>query len=82
MTRFPVVGPDVKVWANDMRRFLARQWDRLSYRVSGQTASEDGIILWDAENGYPVVSYNGIWKPLAYGQGMESQSRRAAYRRH
>ena len=72
MTRVPVVGPDVKVWANDMRRFLSRQWDKLSWRTASAQASDDGIILWDAENGYPVVSYNGIWKPLAYGAGMES----------
>ncbi len=61
MSRLPVLGPDVRVWANDMRRFLGRQLDRLSWRVTGQTASENGMILWDEAAGYPVVSLDGAW---------------------
>lgn len=60
----PVVGPDVKVWANDMRRFLSRQWDRLSYRTTGQTASDNGIMLWDAQKACPVVSLDGEWRQV------------------
>ena len=62
MSRLPVVGSDLKLWANDMRRYLGRQLDRLSWRVSGQTASENGLILWDEAAGYPVVSLDGGWK--------------------
>jgi hypothetical protein len=62
MSRLPVVGPDIKVWANDMRRYLGRQLDRLSWRVTGQTASENGMILWDEAAGYPVVSLDGSWR--------------------
>ena len=61
----PIVGADVKVWANDMRRYLSRQWDRLSWRTTGQTASDNGILLWDEAGGYPVVSLGGEWKPIA-----------------
>jgi hypothetical protein len=61
MSRLPVVGPDLSVWANDLRRYLGRQLDRLSWRVTGQTASENGIILWDEAAGYPVVSVSGAW---------------------
>lgn len=61
----PIVGQDVKVWANDMRRALSRSWDRLSFRTSDQTASDDGIILWDRAGGYPVVSLGGEWVPVA-----------------
>ena len=63
----PIVGADVKVWANDLRRTLGRQWDRLSWRTTGQTASDDGIILWDAQNGYPVVSLDGKWEEVVLG---------------
>lgn len=61
----PIVGPDVKVWANDLRRYLARQWDRLSFRTSGQTASDNGVLLWDEANGYPVVSKSGVWRQVS-----------------
>ena len=64
MRGLPVVGPDVSVWANDMRRYLGRQLDRLSWRVTGQTASENGMILWDDAAGYAVVSLNGGWKRM------------------
>jgi hypothetical protein len=62
----PIVGADVKVWANDLRRTLGRQWDRLSWRTTGQTASDDGIILWDGTGGYPVVSLAGEWVPIGF----------------
>ena len=62
MSRLPVVGQDLSVWANDMRRYLGRQLDRLSWRVTGQTASENGMILWDEAAGYPVVSLGGAWR--------------------
>ena len=65
MRGLPVVGPDVSVWANDLRRYLGRQLDRLSWRVAGQTASENGMILWDEEKKYPVVSLDGSWAPIA-----------------
>ena len=64
MRGLPVVGPDIKVWANDMRRYLGRQLDRLSWRVTGQTASENGMILWDEAKGYPVASKNGKFVPI------------------
>lgn len=65
MSRLPVVGRDLSVWANDMRRYLGRQLDRLSWRVTGQTASENGMILWDDAGAYPVVSSGGAWVPIA-----------------
>jgi hypothetical protein len=64
MSGLPIVGPDVMVWANDLRRYLGRQLDRLSWRVSGQTASENGMILWDEAAGYAVVSLSGAWVRL------------------
>lgn len=69
MSRLPVVGPDLKVWANDLRRYLGRQLDRLSWRVAGQTASENGVILWDDAAGYPVVSKNGEWRQILLKDG-------------
>ena len=72
MSRLPVVGSDLNVWANDMRRFLGRQLDRLTWRVPGQTAAENGIILWDEAGGYPVVSKNGEWRQILLKDGQYS----------
>lgn len=63
----PPVGSDLNSWASDMRRFLARSWDALSYRGPLSVASQDGLIMWDAENGYPVVSLNGKWEEIVLG---------------
>ena len=64
MSRFPVVGPDIKVWANDLRRYLARLADNLTWRVPGQTAAENGMLLWDDAAGYAVVSLDGDWRRM------------------
>ena len=72
MSRLPVVGADVRVWANDMRRYLGRHLDRLAWRVTGQTASENGMILWDETNGYPVVSKDGEWWQILLKDGQYS----------
>ena len=66
----PVVGPDVRVWANDMRRYLGRQWDRLSFKAEGISAADDGVILWDAAGGYPVVSRDASFRRLMLSDGV------------
>lgn len=67
--RYPILGPDVRVWANDMRRFLARQWDRLTFKTDGIAATDDGVILWDAVNGYPVVSKGNEFRQILLADG-------------
>ena len=56
----PPVGPDLKAWAEDIRRWLARSWDALTYRQATSNATQDGLIMWDTA-GYPVVSKGGAW---------------------
>lgn len=66
---FPIVGPDVRVWANDMRRFLGRQWDRLTFKADGISATDDGVVLWDATAGYPVVSKGNEFRQIVLADG-------------
>lgn len=66
----PPVGGDTRVWANDLRRWLARTWDNLTYKGSASPATQDGVILWDAANGYPVVSKGGQWREIVLADGM------------
>lgn len=60
----PPVGGDVKAWAHDMRRWIGRMWGQLPFKDSASSATEDGAIMWDAANGYPVVSKSGAFVPL------------------
>lgn len=63
----PPFGPDWKVWARQLSAYLARKMPRLDYKTADANPSEDGIILFDAVNGYPVISVNGEWRRIVLG---------------
>jgi len=65
----PPIGQDVRLWGEDLRRFLARFWDNLSFKTTASTPTENGILLWDNVNGYPVVSKNNEWRQIVLGDG-------------
>lgn len=65
----PVIGQDLRGWGEELRRFLARTWDNLSFKSSDASPATDGIILWDASSGYPVVSKNGEWRQVVLADG-------------
>jgi hypothetical protein len=65
----PPVGADIRLWAEDLRRFLSRSWDSLSYKSDDATPAADGIMLWDNTNKYPVVSLDGEWRQLVIANG-------------
>lgn len=65
----PVIGQDLRGWGEELRRFLARTWDNLSFKASDASPASDGIILWDADGGYPVVSKSGVWRQVVLADG-------------
>lgn len=65
----PVIGQDLRGWGEELRRFLARYWDNLSFKSSDASPTADGIILWDASGGYPVVSKNDEWRQIVLADG-------------
>lgn len=65
----PTVGLDLAVWANDLRRWLARSWDNLTFKDPAAAATQDGVILWDAVGGYPIVSKSGVWRQIVLADG-------------
>lgn len=65
----PVVGPDVSLWANDLRRWLSRSWGSLTFKDATASATQDGVMLWDAANGYPVVSKGNVWRQVVLSDG-------------
>ena len=68
----PPVGQNLAAWADDLRRWLARTWDVLTFKTDGASATQDGVLLWDAENGYPVVSKSGVWRQVVLEDGNAS----------
>ena len=68
----PPITLDMRQWAENMRRYLGRALDQLGFKDAAASASEDGVLLWDATNGYPVVSKNGEWRQVVLEDGQYS----------
>ena len=68
----PPITLDMRQWAENMRRYLGRALDQLGFKDASASASEDGVLLWDATNGYPVVSKNGEWRQVVLEDGQYS----------
>jgi len=65
----PPFGPDWKVWARQLSAYLGSKMPRLDFKTSTSNPSENGIILWDEVNGYPVVSLNNEWRQIVVSDG-------------
>ena len=57
----PPIGDNIKAWGNNLTAYLRRQLPRLYFKTADDNPSENGVILWDDENGYPVVSKDGAF---------------------
>lgn len=64
----PPLGSAWNQWGERLNEYLQRVRDKLSFKTSDSRAAQDGALLWDAVSGHPVVSVNGVWQPLAYGE--------------
>lgn len=68
MIRAPIpVGSDWKTWARQLNGFLGQSIPNLSHKTGDETASQNGTVLWDEENGYPVVSKSGAFEQVQIG---------------
>jgi hypothetical protein len=54
-------GTEWKTWGERLVSYLSTNKDKLRYITSGESASEDGILMWDRAQGTLVVSKNGAW---------------------
>ena len=54
----PVIGPDLTQWGRQLNQFLARNFGRIVFKSQDDNPSENGVFLWNEEQGYPVVSYD------------------------
>jgi hypothetical protein len=62
-------GENFTVWGNRLAQYLDSVRDKLTYRRGELKAPEDGILLWDNETKEPVISIDGVYKPLVIQDG-------------
>lgn len=65
----PPFGPDWKVWARQLSAYLARTASTLRGYTASASPNQNGILLWDDVNGYPVVSKNNEWRQVVLEDG-------------
>lgn len=60
---------NLNVWATNVITYLQRVASRLAFKTDDARASENGIILYDNVNGYPVVSKDGEFRQIVLADG-------------
>jgi len=75
----PPLGERWKTWGEQLNKWLASTRDKLSNFTSGDSAYQDGVLMWRRTDDKVIVSYDGEWHPLGYGGGFNSGSYGAFY---
>lgn len=68
----PPLGPDWKQWGRQLSLYLQRNLAKLAFKSADDNPSEDGVILWDRESKYPVVSKDGAFVQIILEDGHAS----------
>ena len=65
----PPLGPDWKQWGRQLTQYLQRNLSKLGFKTAEDNPSENGVILWDNVNKYPVVSKDGEFVQIVLEDG-------------
>jgi len=65
----PPLGPDWKQWGRQLSLYLQRNLAKLAFKSADDNPSENGVILWDNVNKYPVVSKDGEFVQIVLEDG-------------
>ena len=65
----PQIGPDLSQWGRQLTQFLQRNLTKLFFKTASDNPSENGILLWDDVNEYPVISRNGEFTQIILEDG-------------
>ena len=68
----PPLGSDWKQWGRILTQYLQRNLSKLGFKTAEDNPSDNGIILWDDVNGYPVVSKDGAFVQIVLEDGHAS----------
>lgn len=70
MIRVPLpLGNDWKTWSRQLTSFLSSAIPNLGHKTDQDNPSQNGTLLWDDVNEYPVVSKNGEWRQIVLEDG-------------
>ena len=58
-------------WGERLNDYLRRVKDKLTFKNADSRATQDGVMLWDATNKYPVVSKDGVWTQIVLEDGRD-----------
>ena len=62
----PPLGSAWNQWGERLNEYLQRVRDKLNFKTSASRATQDGLLLWDAEGMQVVVSHEGEWQGLGH----------------
>ena len=57
----PVIGASLDQWGRQLTQYLSLNLSKLGFKTADDNPSDNGIILWDEVNVYPVVSKNNAF---------------------
>ena len=65
----PPHGDRWSSWGERLNSWLVSTKDKLTFKSPNNSASIDGVLLWDSSSKEPVVSIDGAWRPLVIQDG-------------
>jgi len=60
---------DWQTWGRRLMSYLSQTRSPLVQQTGGESAADDGTLMWDRVNKYPVVSKNGAWVQVVLEDG-------------
>ena len=63
---------DWQTWGRRLMSYLSQTRSPLVQQTGGESAADDGTLMWDRVNQYPVVSKNGAWVQVVLEDGKYS----------
>jgi len=65
---------DWQTWGRRMMSYLSQTRSALVQQTGDESAADDGTLMWDRVNQYPVVSKSGAWVQVVLEDGNASGS--------
>jgi len=62
-------GEDWQTWGRRLMTYLSQTRIPLVQQTGGEPATDDAMLMWDRENGWPTVSYDNEWRQIVISGG-------------
>ena len=63
-------GDDWKTWGRRLMQFMSQTRSPLVQQTGSESAADDGTLMWDRENLWPVISRSGVWRQIVIANGV------------